>query len=73
MIHLFINTNSSYNCWFYTSVYVLLNKIFDIKTCTKIKGHVLVKYLLNYAYCELFLEGNIYICLITHSMVQSPS
>ena len=36
---------------------VLSNMIHDIKT-TESKGHLLNNYLLNYAYCELLMDGN---------------
>ena len=57
-MHLFINANSLYNCWFYTSVgcFVKHNTLYQIST--EIKGHLLNSYIFKHAYRELFREGN---------------
>jgi len=56
--HLFLNANSLYNCWFYTHVACFVEHNTWYQNCTKIKGHLLSKYLLHYAHCELFTEGS---------------
>jgi hypothetical protein len=56
--HLFLNANSVYNCWCYTRVACSVEHNTWYQNCTKSKGHLLSNYLLLFAHCELFTEGN---------------